>query len=228
MVVANQNADACSDRFNIYLNMPKKHDSICSQCRRAAKKLMLKGDKCLGPKCPMVKRNYPPGQHGPTARRAKVSGFGKQLKEKQQAKEMYGLRERQFSNYVSEAARRTGNTSDYLVQYLESRLDNVVFRMGLAASRRLARQIVNHGHMVVNGKKVDIPSFRVKVGDIVAVNELAKKKKLFENVSEKLSKAEAPSWLAVDATKASTKMLNIPKVDNLPFNARVIIEFYSR
>jgi small subunit ribosomal protein S4 len=206
----------------------KVFDSICSQCRRAGQKLFLKGEKCLGPKCPMVKRNFVPGQHGPTARNKKLSGYGKQLREKQQAKKMYGLRERQFSNYVAEASRKTGDTSKYLVTYLESRLDNVIFRMGLSPSRPAARQLVSHGLVTVNGKKVDIPSYRVRASEEVGVKESAKSKKIFENITEKLSKVEAPSWMHVDTKKIAAKILNAPVLDNPPFNPKAIIEFYSR
>jgi len=208
--------------------MSKVFDSICSQCRRAGGKLFLKGEKCLGPKCPLIKRNYIPGQHGPTAKNKKLSGYGKQLREKQQAKKMYGLREKQFANYVAEASRKTGDTSKYLVDYLESRLDNVVFRMGLTYSRATARQLVNHGHIIVNGKKVDIPSYRVKAGDEVGVGEISKGKKVFEKISEQLSKIEAPSWIHVDTKKIAGKILNSPVLDNPSFNPKAIIEFYSR
>lgn len=204
-------------------------DRQCSQCRRAKEKLFLKGDKCAGPKCPMIKRPYAPGQHGPTKKGArKLSDYGKQLKEKQEAKRTYGLRERQFSNYVTEASSKPGDTGKFLLQYLESRLDNVVYRIGLAKSRALARQLTNHGHIIVNGKKVDIPSYRVRVGEVIALSPKAAKKKSFENIGEILSKVEAPIWLGVDSKTASAKILNTPSVGNTPFSAKMIIEFYSR
>ena len=203
-------------------------DRQCSQCRRAKEKLFLKGEKCAGPKCPMLKRPYAPGQHGPTKKGSKLSDYGKQLKEKQEAKRIYGLRERQFANYVAEASSKTGDTGKFLLQYLESRLDNVVFRMGLAKSRALARQLVNHGHITVNGKKVDIPSYRVRVSEVVALTSKSVSKKLFENLTETLSKVEAPVWLGLDAKTASAKILNTPSVDSTPFSAKAIIEFYSR
>lgn len=203
-------------------------DRSCSQCRRASEKLFLKGEKCFGPKCPMIKRNFAPGQHGPTGRRAKKSSYGKQLMEKQSAKRMYGLRERQFANYVVEAAKKTGDTSVFLIQYLESRLDNVVFRMGLAKSRAAGRQLVGHGHIAVNGHKVDLPSYRVKIGDTVAVYEKSITKKIIENLKEGLTKVEPPAWIGLDAKNLSAKILNSPTVDSKPFNAKVIIEFYSR
>lgn len=208
--------------------MPNQKISICSHCRSAGEKLFLKGEKCFGPKCPLVKRNYAPGQHGPGKRHVKVSGYGKQLRQKQQAKNVYGLRERQFSNYVAAATEKTGDTSKILIGFLESRLDNVAYRMGLVSSRAAARQLVGHGHITVNGKKVDIPSFRVRVGDVVALSADAKNKKQFEKITEKLAKVEAPVWLGLDAQQASAKILNTPAWDNPSFDAKAIIEFYSR
>ena len=202
----------------------------CSRCRRAGQKLFLKGEKCTGPKCPLLKRNYAPGVHGTTKKGGarKASVYGKQLFEKQKAKEMYGLRERQFANYVAEAAKKTGDTSKFLITYLESRLDNIVYRMGLGKSRKNARQIVSHGHITVNGRKVNIPSFRVKVGDEVALSEKSKASLLFDKITDKLAKVEAPGWLNLDAKKVSAKVLNTPTFDQAGFNAKSIIEFYSR
>lgn len=189
---------------------------------------MLKGEKCLGPKCTLVKRNYPPGVHGQNKRRSKQSVYGKQLVEKQRAKQIYGLRERQFANYVAEASKKTGDTGKFLIGYLESRLDNTVYRMGLAKSRAASRQLVSHGHIVVNGRKVNIASFRVKVGDEVALKESVKTSPLFDKVSEKLAKVEAPSWISLDAKNASAKILNAPTMEEAAFDAKTIIEFYSR
>lgn len=203
-------------------------ESICSVCRGAGRKLLLKGEKCLGPKCTLVKRNYPSGVHGPTKKRIKRSVYGKQLFEKQKAKQVYGLRERQFANYVAEASKKTGDTGKFLINYLESRLDNVVFRMGLAKSRAAARQMVGHGHVTVGGRKVNVPSFRVKVGNVIAVKEISKKKPLFDKMDEKLAKFEAPSWMALDAKNVSAKVLNEPTVAEPGFDSKIIIEFYSR
>jgi len=200
----------------------------CSKCRRAGEKLFLKGEKCSGPKCPLLKRKYAPGVHGPNPKRSKLSSFGKQLKEKQEAKRVYGMREKQFANCAKEAGKKVGDTGKILLTLLESRLDNVVYRMGLATSRAAARQIVNHAHIEVNGKKVDIPSFRVKVGDIVAIRSKSKTKRIFENITETLSKTEPPQWLAVDAKKTEAKILNIPVLENPNFSVKDIIEFYSR
>ncbi len=205
-------------------------DRQCSQCRRAKEKLFLKGDKCLGPKCPMLKRPYAPGQHGSSKKGGpkKLSDYGKQLKEKQEAKRSYGMRERQFANYVAEASAKIGDSGKILLQFLESRLDNVVYRMGLAKSRALARQLTNHGHITVNGKKVDIPSYRVRVGEVIALSPKAMKKKSFETISEILGKVEAPIWLGLEPKTASAKILNTPTVESTPFSTKAIIEFYSR
>ncbi len=189
----------------------------------------LYGEKlCDSPKCPLTRRNYPAGQHGANRKHAKLSGYGKQLREKQKAKRLYGILERQFSNYVAEASNKTGDTSKILTTYLESRLDNVVYRCGIASSRAAARQIVAHGHITVNGKKLDIPSYRVKIGEVVAVKDGAKKSKLFESVAEKMSKTEIPAWLGADTKQLSVKVLNAPVLENPQFNAKSIIEFYSR
>lgn len=208
--------------------MSQKTNSKCAQCRRAGEKLMLKGEKCFGPKCPLNKRNYPPGMHGPDSKRAKSSGYGKQLREKQKVKKIYGLLERQFANYVAEAESKVGDTSKYLLTYLESRLDNVVYRMGICKSRIAARQVVSHGHIAVNGRKIDIPSYRVRVGDAIALRDNAKNKPAFQTLSERLAKVEPPAWLSVDAKMASARVLNTPIADNPIFNAKSIIEFYSR
>lgn len=189
----------------------------------------LYGEKlCDSVKCPITRRNYPAGQHGANRKHAKLSGYGKQLREKQKAKRLYGLLERQFSNYVTEASKKTGDTSKFLITYLESRLDNVVYRAGIGASRAAARQIVTHGHITVNGKKLDIPSYRVKVGDVIAVKESDKKSKLFETVGDKMGKIELPGWLSADQKQIAVKMLNSPMLENPQFNAKSIIEFYSR
>ena len=208
--------------------MSLKINSKCAQCRRAGEKLMLKGEKCLGPKCPFAKRNYPPGMHGPDQKRTKLSGYGKQLKEKQKVKRAYGLIERQFANLVEEAQNKVGDTSKILVGLLESRLDNVVFRAAFAKNRMSARQLVSHGLISVNGRKVDVPSFRVKAGMVVAIKTTAKSKKVFENLTERLTKAEYPSWVSVDPVAFSAKILNAPALENPNFSAQSIIEFYSR
>ena len=192
-------------------------------CRKFGEKL------CDSPKCPITRRSYPPGQHGPNQKgHKKLSSFGKQLREKQKVKRIYGLLEKQFSNYVAEASRKTGDTGKFLLNYLESRLDNVVYRLGLAPSRSAARQLVNHGHILVNGKKIDIASYRVKVGEVVTLKEKTRASKLFENISDKLAKLEAPSWLSPDAKNLSGKVLNFPTAENPNFDTSLIVEFYSR
>jgi len=208
--------------------MSQKINTHCAKCRRAGVKLMLKGDKCLGPKCPFAKRSYAPGQHGPDSRRGKLSGYGSQLREKQKAKRIYGLIEKQFANYVAKSSKKVGDTPKILLVALETRLDNVVYRMGLGKSRLAARQIVSHGLVTVNGKKVDVPSYAVKIGDIVALSAKGKNKKGFENIAERLAKIEAPAWLAVNSKEISAKVLNVPQVDDPGFNTRAIIEYYSR
>lgn len=189
----------------------------------------LFGEKlCDAAKCPVGRRNYPGGMHGLKRKRAKLSSYGKQLREKQKAKRIYGLLERQFANYVAEAARKTGDTSKFLLGYLESRLDNVVYRAGLAPSRAAARQAVNHGHFVVNGRRVNIPSYRVKVGETIAIRLGSAGRKNFSGLSETLGKKEFPGWLAVDVAKPSVKILNAPTTATPNFDAQAIIGFYSR
>lgn len=191
-------------------------------CRKYGQKL------CDSPKCPVTKRSYPAGVHGPNKRGNKQSVYGKQLFEKQKAKQLYGLLEKQFANYVAEASSKVGDTSKFLVNYLESRLDNVIYRMGLASSRRAARQLVSHGHITINGKKVDVPSYRVRVGEEVALAEKSKTSPLFVKITEKLSKFEAPGWLGLDSKKVGAKVLNAPTAEEPGYDAKSIIEFYSR
>lgn len=209
--------------------MGRNIDPKCKKCRREGEKLNLKGDKCLGPKCPMTRRPFAPGQHGPTAR-VRMTPYGLQLREKQKAKRIYGLMERQFENYFTKAASKKGDTGVFLKQYLELRLDNVVYRLGFAKSRVQARQMVGHGLFTVNGKKVDIPSFQVRAGDLIAVYAPKAGKKIFAEIKDKLAKHQAPGWLSVDAAAATGKVLNVPKAEELDksFNASQIVEFYSR
>lgn len=201
----------------------------CARCRRAGEKLFLKGDKCFTVKCPLTRRGFPPGQHGPT-KRVRLTSYGEQLKEKQKAKRVYGLRERQFSNYVAKASKRKGNTAEGLLKFLEKRLDNVVYRLGFAKSRESARQIVSHCHILVNNKRVNIPSFQVESDQIISIAEKSQPKKLFENLKQILIKHEVPTWLSLDAEKLSGKILSEPKVEDIQvnFDPRKIIEFYSR
>ncbi|MBI5022797.1 MAG: 30S ribosomal protein S4 [Candidatus Magasanikbacteria bacterium] len=201
----------------------------CARCRRAGEKLFLKGDRCFGAKCALTRRGFPPGQHGPT-QRVRLTSFGEQLKEKQKAKRVYGLRERQFSNYVAKASKRKGNTAEGFLKFLEKRLDNVVYRLGLAKSRESARQIVSHRHVLVNNKRVNIPSFQVEPDQVVSIAEKSQSKKIFENLKQTLAKHELPAWLSLDVEKLSGKILAEPKIEGMQFNfdPKKIIEFYSR
>jgi len=203
--------------------MARRIGSKVKTSRRYGVALHPKAERAL------VKRNYPPGQHGPQGR-GRMTNYGEQLAEKQKAKLSYGVLERQFRRYYAEAVRRTGSNSLNLLQLLEMRLDNVVFRLGFASTRDQARQMVNHAHMLVNGKKVDIPSYQVSIGDVVGISPRAAKSKLFANLDEKLKGKETPSWLALQADLLSGKVLDKPTQDDIQplFDPKVVIEFYSR
>jgi len=204
---------------------------VCKICRREGGKLFLKGDRCFTAKCAFEKRSYPPGMHGRRARfRRKTTDFGTQLREKQKARRIYGVMERQFRRYFREAERRKGVTGANLLQILESRLDNVVHRMGFAGSRAQARQLVRHGHFEVNGKKTDIPSFLVEPGDEIAVRDRSKSNTYFQDVAEQMEHRIVPEWLSVDREKLSGRMLAQPARDEIeePLSEQLIVEFYSR
>ena len=192
-------------------------------------KLFLKGPKCFTDKCPIEKRNFPPGQHGKD-RKAKIVGYGLQLREKQKAKRMYFAQEGQFRNYFEHAARSKGVTGELLLQQLERRLDNVVYRLGFAVARRQARQLVRHGHIAVNGRKVDIPSFQVHAGDEVAVRESSNKLVILETAKEFASHQAPPNWLEVDRDAYKGRVRALPKREdiNLPINEQLIVELYSK
>ncbi len=207
---------------------------VCRLCRREGLKLYLKGARCDGPKCPIVKRqpakNFPPGQHG-QRRTRRPSEFGLQLREKQKVRRFYGVMESQFHKHFMEAERRGGVTGDNLLQILESRLDNVVYRMGFADSRRQARQLVRHGHFTVNGRKTNIPSFLVKPGDVVAVRTQSRNRTYFTDYGEVLNTRRAPDWMAVDSNTLSGRVLNLPARDQIEvpsFNEALVVEHYSR
>jgi small subunit ribosomal protein S4 len=203
----------------------------CKQCRRVGEKLMLKGDKCNTQKCPMVSRNYPPGIHGPRlGRRQRLSDYAMQLKEKQKAKKQYRIMENQFKTTFEKAVKKQGDIGKNFLVALELRLDNVVYRSGLASSRDEARQIVNHGHIQVNDKKVNIPSYKVKEGDVIAVKKTSAKKKRFKDITEKLKKYEAPGWLHLNKDELSGKVLHSPDVEELErnINTQMIVEHYSK
>ncbi len=204
----------------------------CKICRRLGVKLFLKGEKCFSPKCPMVRRPYPPGIKG-KRKKGPLSEYGKELREKQKLKNWYNLRERQFKNYIKEVLNKGGkgkNMEDLLIEKLESRLDNVVFRIGFASSRSQARQLVSHGHFLVNNKKVNIPSYQVKKGDKVSLNPKSKEKEIFRNISVILKKQEVPSWLKVDVDKLEAEVKGFPTFEEAapPVEISSIFEFYSR
>ena len=202
---------------------------VCRLCRREGMKLFLKGTKCHTDKCPIEKRNFAPGQHG-RDRKAKIVGYGLQLREKQKAKRIYFTLESQFRAYYEKATRATGVTGELLLQQLERRLDNVAYRLGYASSRRQARQVVRHGHVEVNGKKVNIPSYQVNVGDVVKIRENSKKLVLLEASTEFASHNQAPAWLQVDYKELTGKILALPRREdvNLPVNEQLIVELYSK
>ena len=202
----------------------------CKRCRRAGEKLFLKGEKCNSAKCTLVKRNFPPGAHGAGKRPQRLTNYGKQLMEKQKAKRTYGLREQQFRNYFEKSLKKVGNTSEWLFRFLESRLDNTVYRLGFAPSRRQARQLVGHGHFTVNGRSVNIPSYQIKTGDIITLKERSKKLKAFAEIVSKLEKVEVAPWLSLNAKEMSAKVTSQPKLGEVAANIdwRVIVEFYSK
>jgi small subunit ribosomal protein S4 len=192
-------------------------------------KLFLKGTKCTSDRCPIEKRNFAPGQHGKD-RKAKIVGYGLQLHEKQKAKRMYFTLEGQFREYYEKANRATGVTGELLIQQLERRLDNVAFRLGFAISRRQARQVVRHGHVTVNGRKVNIPSYQVNPGDEIAIRDYAKKMVIVEQASQFAAQNPVPAWLEANFENMSGRVLRLPKrVDvNLPINEQLIVELYSK
>ncbi len=209
----------------------KNIDPKCKQCRRIGEKLFFKGERCLSAKCGITRRNYIPGFHGPKAKGApRRSDYGMQLIEKQKAKKQYILNEKQFRILFEVALKKRGNTEEFLLQLLELRLDNIVYRAGFGASRSEARQLVNHGHFTVNGKGVNIPSFRVKQGDVVALKAKSKRSKKFAGLEAKIKKAEIPGWLHISAEDLSAKVLHEPAAKDLRvnFSPQVIVEFYSR
>lgn len=202
--------------------------SVCRMCRRAGEKLFFKGDRCFTEKCGVERRKYPPGQHGQG--RSKLSDYGVQLMEKQKVRKPYGLVESQFRRYFHEAERRKGITGENLLQLLECRLDNVVYRMGFSANRRQARQLITHGHFKVNGKPVSIPSYIIRAGDVVEVRESSR---AIPSIQENLDKAGhrgLASWLEMDAANFKGKILHVPSREEiqLPVQEQLIVELYSK
>lgn len=209
--------------------MARYTGAVCRLCRREGTKLFLKGTKCTSERCPLEKRNFPPGQHGKD-RKAKIVGYGLQLHEKQKAKRMYFTLEGQFREYYEKANRATGVTGELLLQQLERRLDNVAFRLGFAISRRQARQVVRHGHVTVNGKKVNIPSYQVNAGDEIAIRENAKKLQIVEQGAQYAAQNPVPAWLEMNFDTLTGRILSLPKRKDisLPINEQLIVELYSK
>ena len=204
---------------------------VCKLCRREGQKLFLKGQKCYTEKCPVDRRSYPPGQHGPAqARRRKQSDYATQLREKQKVKRMYGLPEKQFRQLFEAAANQGGVTGENLLVLLESRLDNVIFRMGFASSRNQARQIVRHGHVEVNGGRVDIPSYRVKAGDEISIGSGSKDMLPVEAALEARTRPSLVEWLTLDEKNRVGRVTRIPTRQDvtMPVNEQLIVELYSK
>jgi small subunit ribosomal protein S4 len=204
-------------------------DAVCRLCRREGMKLFLKGTKCFSDKCPIEKRNFAPGQHGKD-RKAKIVGYGLQLREKQKAKRIYFTQEGQFRNYFEKAARTKGVTGEVLLQQLERRLDSVIYRMGFGISRRQARQLVRHGHVAVNGRKVNIPSYQVAVGEEIVIRESSRKLPILEQAKEFAAHANPPNWIDIDRDNFKGRVTALPKREDiqLPVNEQLIVELYSK
>ena len=201
---------------------------VCRLCRREGKKLYLKGDRCVSGKCALDRRNTAPGQHGAATK--KLKEYGKQTREKQSARRYYGVLEKQFVNYYEEAARQQGMTGENLLKLLERRFDNVVYRMGMANSRKEARQLVLHGHFTINGKKANIPSILVRSGDVIAVAENFKKSEKCKALAEALETKTSPKWLEVDKANFVAKVVALPEREDIdfPFEEQLIVELYSK
>jgi len=208
--------------------MARYTDPVCKLCRREGVELFLKGERCLSSKCGVKKKNYPPGMHG--RRRIKRSDYGLQLREKQKMKRMYGLMERQFHNYFKLAASSSMVTGEKLIQLLEGRLDNIVYRMGFASSRAQARQLVSHAHVTVNEKKINLPSYQVKVGDTVSIREKSRNLHAIHVNLEAAKQRGWPAWLSVDPEKHTGTVLHLPSKEEvaLPVEEKFVIELYSR
>jgi small subunit ribosomal protein S4 len=208
--------------------MARYTESVCRLCRREGAKLFLKGTRCYTKKCSFERRPTPPGQHG--VRRRKMGEFGIQLREKQKMRRVYGVLERQFRNYYRQAEGTTGVTGEALLQKLETRLDNVVFRLGFASSRAQARQLVAHGHFAVNGTATNVPSYSLKPGDRVEVRESHHGREAFKTVKETLRAHQAPDWLSLDAAKLAGSVASLPRRDQMPLDLseQLVVEYYSR
>ncbi|MBL0389380.1 30S ribosomal protein S4 [Tumebacillus sp. ITR2] len=210
--------------------MARYTGSVCRLCRREGVKLYLKGERCYTEKCAIDRRAYAPGQHGAASARKKVSEYGTQLREKQKARRVYGVLEKQFRGYYEEASRRKGITGETLLQILESRLDNVVYRLGFAASRPEARQLVKHGHFLVNGKRVDIPSFLTNVGDVISFAEKSLESPRVKELVEAAESKAVVTWFERDLNTKSARIVRVPARDEIdvPVAEQMIVELYSR
>lgn len=210
--------------------MARYRDAVCRLCRREGAKLFLKGDRCFKPSCSIEKRGTnPPGQHG-AARRKMLAGYGEQLREKQKVKRIYFVLEKQFRSYFEKALRQKGVTGENLLFMLERRLDNVVYRSGFATSRRQARQLVNHGHVTVNGRKVNIPSFQVKTGDVVAIKDRTVKNPHVDGAWSTAAGRGRPAWISGSGQEMSVNIASLPKREDIPgdINEQLIVELYSK
>ena len=209
--------------------MARYRDAVCRLCRREGTKLFLKGQRCLTDKCAIEKRNFAPGQHG-KSRRPKVVGYGIQLREKQKVRRLYGILEDQFRSYFEKAATMKGITGENLLHLLEQRLDNAVYRLGLAASRAAARQLVRHGHIFVSGRKVNIPSYHLVPGQEIAVREKSRNSKAILAALDLSGGRSLPSWLEFDRAAMRAKVLSIPRREdvNFPIQEQMIVELYSK
>ena len=204
---------------------------VCKLCRREGEKLFLKGDRCYSDRCAMERRAYAPGQHGQSRRfRRRQTEYARQLREKQKARRVYGVLERQFRRYFREAERRSGLTGENLVIILETRLDNVVYRLGFADSRPQARQLVQHGHVDANGKRTNIPSYLVAPGDVISVHSTSRRRPYFRDRRESLQDVMVPDWLSLDSEGMKAEVLALPSRETLqvPFNEQSIVGYYSR
>ena len=214
--------------------MARHIDPVCKLCRREGEKLFLKGSRCMSPKCAVDRRGYPPGQHGKDTqfRRGRASDYLTQLREKQKARRIYGVFERQFSRYFDKAERTSGLTGTNLLAFLECRLDNVVYRLGIAESRPQARQIVAHGHIMLNGRKTDVASALVQPGDKISIRPESMKRTFFKALRSDLAdrRVSVPRWLSLDTKNISATVLNLPVRDDIDvsLNEQLIVEYYSR
>jgi small subunit ribosomal protein S4 len=202
--------------------------SVCRLCRREGLKLFLKGDRCYTPKCAIERKAYAPGQHGQG--RKKVSEYGLQLREKQKARRIYGILESQFRRYFEKAERQTGVTGENLLRLLERRLDNVIYRLGLGSSRSEARQLVRHGHFMVNGRKVNIPSYLIRVGDVITIRDKSKESPKIKELMERSGDRTPPSWLELETEQARARVVDYPTRDQIDATVQehLIVELYSR